>query len=86
MIKERDTASKKLHGTRSGYNRHLRIGQKPCDECRLEHNRALREYRHKNSDARAKPRIYQQALRELKERHLEEWTTIYEQRLRDEGL
>ena len=74
------------HGTRSGYNRHLRIGQKPCDKCRLEHNRALREYRRDNPDARAKPRIYQQSLRELQQRHLEEWTTIYERQLRDEGL
>jgi hypothetical protein len=44
------------HGTRTGYNRHLREGTPACDECRVanaDHARSQREKR--RAEDRAKP-------------------------------
>lgn len=56
-----------MHGTRSGYHRHLREETPPCDDCRRanrEHQRTLR--------LKVNPNLSRTAHRVLKERAADE--------------
>lgn len=69
------------HGTRSGYYAHRRLGQTPCDDCRVAINEYVREYREKNGLARNRvgEKIRRKALATLRDRHREEYEELVEE-------
>lgn len=54
------------HGTRSGYHRHLRNNEKPCEACNDANNSRPQAWGDAN---RAYARAYQRALRRLRDLH-----------------
>jgi hypothetical protein len=41
----RDPKPAPLHGTIAGHSRHRKLGESPCEECRLAYNEYKREWR-----------------------------------------
>lgn len=69
------------HGTRSGYYAHRRLGQPPCDECRVAINEYIREYRSRTGLARNREgeKLRRRALSALRDRHRKEYEDILDE-------
>ena len=73
-------------GTATGARRHYRAGEKPCEPCReakrvaeLRSHEAHREKHKEYLAARARVAVL------LRRKHPDEWASMYEARLADEG-
>ena len=70
------------HGTDTGYQRHRRQGEKPCDECLKAHAEYTRDYNRRRAAEPSKPlplgttKLRDRALIELASRHPQEYRGI----------
>jgi hypothetical protein len=78
------------HGTPSGYQIHLKRGQKPCPRCAVAHSDYQKELREKNTKGAQNQRLRnaagQRARRVLAELHRAEYHELYMHELRKVGL
>lgn len=74
------------HGTTAAYQRHLKRGETPCDDCRAAQAANMRERRQYNLDLREKTRLqrkaYKAAETRLRARHRDEFDELYAEELR----